>query len=222
MSWNKCLKFSNIKFYGFRTIPKVSPFHQRLGGESFRSFCPSIHSSSRSLALLDLRKLHLRVLRRAANGASQKVCPGSSEKLNRQVTSVPAFFSSGRTQGQGIHLLPPLGGSLYKSCDWHETEHVRHFPGNRKSNESPNTPWDCHHICRSIGMVLGGQWGGIYGSPMERLESDKWSKNQKKNIIIPSGPPRTSDPGKAKIRKGGPPKKGASHGPNMESSVESN
>lgn len=90
---------------------KVSPFHQRLGGESFRSFCPSIHSSSRSLALLDLRKLHLRVLRRAANGASQKVCPGSSEKLNRQVTSVPAFFSSGRTQGQGIHLLPPLGGS---------------------------------------------------------------------------------------------------------------
>ena len=63
---------------------------------------------------------------------------------------------------------------------------MRHFPGNRKSNESPNTPWDCHHICRSIGMVLGGQWGGIYGSPMERLESDKWSKNQKKNIIIPS------------------------------------
>ena len=26
--------------------------------------------------------------------------------------------------------------------------------------------WDCH-ICRSVGMVLWGQWGGIYGSPRQ-------------------------------------------------------
>ena len=33
---------------------------------------------------------------------------------------------------------------------------------------SPDTPWDCH-IFRSVGVVLGGQWGSMYGSPMECL-----------------------------------------------------
>ena len=42
-------------------------------------------------------------------------------------------------------------------------------PPNKRTCLLPrHDPWDCH-ICRSDQGGLGGQWGGIYGSPMECL-----------------------------------------------------
>ena len=41
---------------------------------------------------------------------------------------------------------------------------------------TPDTAWDCH-ICLHWGG-FGAQWGGIYGSPMECLGTEKSTLNQ--------------------------------------------
>ena len=40
-------------------------------------------------------------------------------------------------------------------------------------NTFPDTPWDCHIYLHYLGWLLGGQWVGIYASPMECLGFNK-------------------------------------------------